>query len=98
MRRIARTTEAKEDLVDIWLYIQRRNRLQADRFIEKIEDKLELIVGFPGIGQRRDEFGPDLRSFPVGDYLIFYQPLRDGILVVRVLHGAQNLHRIFKQE
>ena len=71
MRRIARTIEAKEDLVDIWLYIQRRSRLQADRFVEKIEEKLELIAGFPGIGQRRDDFGPGLRSFPVGDYLIF---------------------------
>jgi toxin ParE1/3/4 len=98
MRRIARTIEAKEDLLDIWLYINRRSRRNADRFIEKIEEKLELIAGMPGIGQRRDDFGPDLRSFPVGDYLIFYQPLQDGILVVRVLHGAQNLRRIFKQE
>ena len=96
MRRIAQTIEAREDVLDIWLYIARRSVRHADRLIEKIEEKLELIADMPGIGQRRDEFGPNLRSFPVGDYLIFYQPLRDGILIIRVLHGAQNLGRIFK--
>ena len=96
MPRIASTVEAKEDLIDIWSYIARRSVVNADRFVNKIEEKVELIASMPGIGQRRDEFGPNLRSFPVGAYLVFYQPVRDGILVVRVLHGARNLPDIFE--
>lgn len=32
-----------------------------------------------------------LRSFPVGSYLIFYVPLPDGIEVVRVMSGRQDI-------
>jgi toxin ParE1/3/4 len=28
-----------------------------------------------------------LRSFPVGNYIVFYLPLPDGINVVRILNG-----------
>ena len=36
------------------------------------------------------ELRPGLRSFPHGDYLIFYRPLRDGVSIVRVLHGSRD--------
>ena len=32
-----------------------------------------------------------IESFPVGNYIIFYLPLSDGIEVVRVLHGRQDI-------
>jgi toxin ParE1/3/4 len=32
-----------------------------------------------------------LRSFPVGNYVIFYIPIPDGIEVVRVMHGRQDI-------
>jgi toxin ParE1/3/4 len=34
-----------------------------------------------------------LRSFPVGEYLIFYRPLSDGIELARIMHGARNIRR-----
>lgn len=33
----------------------------------------------------------ELRSFTVGNYTIFYFPKSDGIEVVRVLHGRQDI-------
>jgi toxin ParE1/3/4 len=39
---------------------------------------------------------PRLRSFPVKNYVIFYRPLEDGIEIVRVLHGAQDLPPLFE--
>jgi toxin ParE1/3/4 len=47
------------------------------------------------MGAVRDELIPNLRSFPVGNYLIFYKPLPDGIEVLRVLHGARDLPPFF---
>jgi len=32
-----------------------------------------------------------LRSFPVGSYIIFYVPVPDGIEIVRVMHGRQDI-------
>ena len=51
----------------------------------------------PLMGPARPELGRDLRSFPVGDYLLIYRPVKEGIELVRVVHGARNLRRIFKR-
>jgi len=32
---------------------------------------------------------------PVGNYVIFYRPIEDGIVVIRVLHGARDLPELF---
>jgi toxin ParE1/3/4 len=32
-----------------------------------------------------------LRSFPVGNYVVFYVPVSDGIEVVRVMNGRQDI-------
>ena len=49
----------------------------------------------PGIGRPRAELQADLRSFPVGRYVLFYRPIKGGIEVARVLHGMRDLDRIF---
>jgi plasmid stabilization system protein ParE len=36
-----------------------------------------------------------LRSLPVGSYIVFYRPMEDGIIVIRVLHGARYLPELF---
>jgi toxin ParE1/3/4 len=50
------------------------------------------------MGRERPELLADLRSFPVGRYVIFYLPRPHGIEVVRVLHGARDLKPLFEQE
>lgn len=45
----------------------------------------------PGIGRRRDDLAPGLRSISYANYLIFYRPIDDGIEIVRVLHGSRDL-------
>jgi len=30
--------------------------------------------------------------------VVFYQPVEDGVQIVRVLHGARDIERIFAQE
>lgn len=43
----------------------------------------------PGIGVARPEVRPELRSFPVGNYLILYRQIDEGAEIVRVVHGAR---------
>ena len=46
----------------------------------------------------RDELAPGIRSFPFGRYLVFYLPISDGIDVVRVLHGARDVDKVFGED
>jgi toxin ParE1/3/4 len=95
MRHIFSTPEVEADLVEIALYISRDNPKAADRLLDQFEDCFRRLVKFPGLGRARDELGEGLRSFPVGQYLVFYLPKPDGIELIRVLHGARDLRRIF---
>ena len=53
-----------------------------------------MLARSPHLGRSREELGPGLRSFPVGDYLIFYLPSKTGIVVVRVLSGYRDLDKL----
>ena len=64
---------------------------------DKLDEKINLLAEFPGMGARRDELSRGLRSFPVGNYLLFYRPTKTGIEVIRIAHGARDLSRIFKR-
>ncbi len=47
------------------------------------------------MGRKREELAPLLRSFPVGNYVIFYRPASGGIQIIRVLHGARDVSKLF---
>jgi toxin ParE1/3/4 len=97
MPRVLRTRKSRTDLVEILLFIRRDNHRAAKRLLDTINDKLQLLSQFPGLGQPREELAKSLRSFPIGDYLLFYRPLKDGIQLIRVLHGRRDLRRQFRK-
>ncbi|HYO09502.1 MAG TPA: type II toxin-antitoxin system RelE/ParE family toxin [Tepidisphaeraceae bacterium] len=39
-----------------------------------------------------------MRSLPVRGYIIFYRQTREGIELMRVLHGARDLKKIFRRK
>ena len=98
MANILKRPRAKADLVEIWDYIADDSENRADAFIETINQKLAVLAERPNIGRARDELGKNIRSFPVGRYVIFYMPIQGGIDVVRVLHGARDLDISFGSE
>ena len=51
----------------------------------------------PMIGEPREEVRPHLRSFSVGNYVIYYQIVGNRVVIVRVLHGARDLGKLFEQ-
>jgi toxin ParE1/3/4 len=57
----------------------------------EIEAAFDMLAENPLAGRARDDLAPKIRSFPVGNDIIFYLPLSDGIEVVRVLHGRQDI-------
>jgi toxin ParE1/3/4 len=88
--RIARRAGIDPD--DIWLTIAERDSpVAADRVLARLYDAFVSLSLSPRIGARRFHFGPNLRMFPVYEYLIFYRPMDDGVEIVRVLHGKRNI-------
>jgi toxin ParE1/3/4 len=88
---------AELDLLEIWDYIADDSLDRADDFLDRIEEKLRLLARNSGIGRRREELFLGLRSFPVGNYVVFYQAVEDGIDVIRILHGSRDIEEIFRQ-
>ncbi len=96
MRRYRLSRRAKKDLDKIWLHIARDNIKAATRFVDLLTDKFPLLADSPRMGRLREDLQPDLRSFPVKNYLIFYRPLgKTGVAIVRVVHGARDLRSLF---
>lgn len=88
---LTRNRKAVKDLNEIWDYIARDNPAMADRVIDKIAAKCEMLARQPLIGEARPDLATNLREVPVGNYVLFYRPLSDEIVVVRVLHAARNV-------
>ena len=94
MALVLKRPAAESDLDDIWWYIAQDSPQNADRFLDRIEERCCALAEFPNIGASRDDLRPGLRSHPVGNYLIFYFPLADGIDIVRVLRGSRDVDRL----
>jgi toxin ParE1/3/4 len=95
---IIKRPSARTDLIEIWDNIADDSEARADKFIDDLDRKFQVLARKPNLGRLRDELAKDLRGFPFGRYIIFFLPLADGIELVRVLHGARDLDAIFHPE
>jgi toxin ParE1/3/4 len=73
-------------------YVATDNGKAADELLDRFGRVFEMLVQNPQAGRRRPDLGQNLRSFPVGRYIIIYAPVPDGIEVVRVIHGRQDIN------
>jgi toxin ParE1/3/4 len=87
---------ARGDLDEIWFYIAGDNPGHADKLIRSVTSRFPTLASIPEIGRLREELAPRLRSFAVGNYVIFYRVIENGVEIVRVLHGARDLQPIFE--
>jgi toxin ParE1/3/4 len=94
LSQVTKTTRAEQDLDEIWFYIALDNVEAADNLLDDIDSSCQSLAMQPQAGRLRPELVPELRSFPVGRYIVFYLPQNDGIEVVRVLHSARDIELI----
>lgn len=99
MARVLRTRSARDDLTQIGRYIgeQSGSLETALRFLDRIDAKCETYSRQPEMGDPRSDLGSNVRTFPVGNYVVVYRPLPDGILVLLVTHGARDIPRQLRQ-
>jgi toxin ParE1/3/4 len=95
MSRVTRRPHAEADILEIWGYIAEDSVMAADRWVDKLDEKFALWAMQPMMGRARDELLSGIRSLVFGRYVVFFQPLPDGIDVVRVLHGSRDIDANF---
>ena len=82
---------ALADLAEIWSYIADDSERNADKFLTLLDSKLELLSTQARMGRDRPDLLPSLRSFLIDRYLVFYQPVPDGVELIRVMHSARDI-------
>ena len=93
--------KAEQDLDDAVRHIALDNSDAAERVRHTILNTADFLAQHPEAGRRIRYVAPrhrGIRWFVVPrfrNYLIFYQPFRDSIVVIRVLHAAQDWTRVF---
>ncbi len=97
MARVTRRPQAATDILEIWDYIAEDSIAAADRWVDRLDETLELWATQPMMGRARDDLASGVRSFAFGKYVVFFLPLPDGIDVVRLLHGARDIDVVFDQ-
>jgi toxin ParE1/3/4 len=95
MSKLIISPEADQDLLEIWLYIAEDSPDDADRFLDRLEENAQKLAEFTEIGRDRPELAPNLKSFSVDRYILYYRPDVDGIELVRILHAARDINQIF---
>ena len=99
MRRVSVTDLAEKDLLDIWSYISAKaNPAAAESMLDRIEKRFPFLARNPYAGREQDEISLGIRSFPVGPYLIFYESSPEEIRVARILHGARDIRKAFRED
>jgi toxin ParE1/3/4 len=89
--RFTRTAAAERDLSEIWEYIAVDSETAADKTLRETDAQCHVLGQYPKMGWDCSDIVPGVRSFPVGNYLIFYREISQGVEIIRVLHGARNL-------
>ena len=95
MTAVNKFPQAEDDLINIWVRIASDSPFHADRYLDHLDAKMQLLAEFPHLGRLHPELGQGLRGFPVDDYLIFYRQVESGVDIVRVLHGARDIQALF---
>jgi toxin ParE1/3/4 len=90
MSRLERTHRADVDLLKTWVYVAERDLPAADRLLARLESAAKLLAHQPLMGEVCSPPFTELRRFSVGNYIMVYRPLPDGIRVLRVIHGARD--------
>jgi toxin ParE1/3/4 len=91
MSRFRLAPQANAYLDQIWHYVVRKSSQEmANRLIESLTDRIGALCSMPLAGRSRAEMAPGLRSFPCGEYVIYYRKVRGRIVIVRIIHGARD--------
>jgi len=99
MSRFRLSRQASADIRAIWDYlgVAKDDPTAAHRQVETLFERFQLLATHPLMGQSREDLRSGLRAFAAGSYVILYYPMKDGIQVAGVVHGARDIESMFER-
>lgn len=91
MLKLIISPKAEADLIDIWLYVAEDQPVNADRLLDRLNAAAMLLAETPGMGVDRPILNVNLKSFPVGNYILYYRVKMNVLELVRVLSGSRDV-------
>lgn len=94
------TPLADSDLDQIWRYVLEHSGLARANTLEtELHHAMQRLADTPSIGHLREDLAAEaLRVWSVHKFLIIYRPATRPIQIVRVLHGARDVHAILARQ
>jgi toxin ParE1/3/4 len=86
---------AERDLEDIWYYIAQENPIAASRVLDALELRISSLITLPERAQLRSDIAPNARCLIQGNYLVIFEVIDTKVEVVRVVHGAIDLKKLY---
>jgi toxin ParE1/3/4 len=93
---------AREDLVEIYMTIGIERPDAAERYFDRIEEKVQRLQDQPRRGPRRSDIRPGARMLVEAPYFILYETIPDtdegpleSVVIVRVVDGRRDLPSLF---
>lgn len=91
MLEVRLTSAARHDLGTIWSYVADKSVPAAERLLEGLGRRFELLARNPELGEiRKIGNRRESRWFSFQHYAIYYLATDDALIVLRVLHGARD--------
>ncbi|MGV1761709.1 type II toxin-antitoxin system RelE/ParE family toxin [Rhizobium sp. A22-96] len=80
---------AQRQMRDIWHNIASHNEPAADRLLQKLFEKFEMVAIHPEMGPARPEISKGAWLVVEGRYIAIYEPVDYGAEIVAVVHGMR---------
>ncbi len=92
------------DLPQIYAFIAAADPAAGERVLDAVDAVLTMLAEQPEIGlsyPTKNRLLQGVRMLPVAgfpNYLVFYRITEDAVRVLYIVHGAQHLPRLLRQE
>ena len=86
---------ASRDLNTIADYFLTRNIEAGEKLFQEFNQKCKNLAKFPNMGKSYAHIKLSLRGLPLDGYIIFYRVINDGVEILRVVSGRQDLEALF---
>jgi plasmid stabilization system protein ParE len=88
------SSDAEQDLSEIWDYIAKDSYDAADRWIERLFREFERVARSPGIGHtRRDVTAMNVLFWSADSYVVVYRVVARQVQIVGVTEGSRDIPR-----
>ena len=96
MKRYWLSMHARKDLKAIYRYIAAHNASAAGNLRRIFYKKFELLAAHPLLGEACDHIVKGIRTFPAGNYVIFYRPGKTRLEILHIIHAARDYAAVIR--